>query len=113
MVTAALTVTTIRRALPVVVSSMDDTDLPSLNAIYAHGAMEDRMGWDCLCGSVSMKPGIHPVIYCDEHGGESSALAFIWRDADTGGRTCGLVVLSDDQTSIRHAMQRMLLSKGC
>lgn len=101
---------TIRRMIPVVESS-NESDMPALNWIYAHGELEDRMGWDCLCGAISLTPGIHPVIFRDSEG-ELSALAICWQDTEIP-RICGLVVAKDDLEAIQHATRKMLAGAGC
>ena len=99
------------RMVPVVVSSHEDTPLRDLNWVYAHGNLESRMGWDCLCGSLEIKPGVHHCIF-EGDGQRVDCLAFIWQDT-TCPRLCGLVVEMDDVESIQHASGKMLQTQGC
>jgi hypothetical protein len=107
----------VKRTLPVVENSQSESSLPDLTWIYAHGQLEDRMGFDCLCGSLVKTAGIHPCVFKDDEG-EASALAFMWADTrlhrQTSGpaRVCGLVVLKGDLSAIKHAASRMLEAKG-
>jgi hypothetical protein len=109
---------TVSRTLPVIVSSNspEANDFDSMNWIYAHGELEERMGWDCLAGSVK-QTGVWPCVFRDEDG-EESCIAFIWNDvsifsnATSGDRRVGLVLMSGDVEGIRHAMQRMSDSCG-
>lgn len=105
----------VKRTLPVVMSVQADgtDDLPAMNAIYAHGKLERRMGYDCVCGKVTIKPGIHPCVARED--GEVSCLAFIWVDGSMPGitRHCGLVVQADDLEAIAHAASKMVEGKGC
>ena len=102
---------TIKRTLPIVESS-NTSRMPALNWVYAHGDLEDRMGWDCLCGAFSVTPGIHPVVFRDEDGTLLSAIAICWQDKEIP-RICGLVVLKDDLESLQHATRKMLAGSGC
>jgi len=111
MTTATAAPATVCRTLPVVENS-NESKLDSLSFVYAHGVLEERMGWDCLCGSLQVKHGVHPCVYRDEDG-EVSCIAFIWRDAATGWKKTGLVCQADDSTAIDHAMQKMLNKGSC
>ncbi len=91
--------------------------MPSLSFIYAHGNLEDRMGWDCLCGSLPQKEGVHPCVFRDEDG-EASCIAFVWVDRSIPAmgdfvKMSGLVCLADDNEAMAHAMARMVRGTGC
>lgn len=102
---------TVRRTLPVVVSSNDDTSMPALSWVYAHGSLEARMGWDCLCGTLTIKAGVTPCVFADDDG-MVSCIAFMWADKDMP-RMCGMVVAADDTDALAHAMRKMLEGSGC